>query len=107
MFTRAHLEHDVLNNSEYFPTKFSHEEMSHGHSHGGGCNDECHDHDVPESEGPRDNLYLRIDKDNTVTLNVAGGTKGGAVIKPWHERMSEEVVSIRVSHGEYMTTLNF
>ena len=65
--------------------------MSYNHSHGG-CGDECHDHDIPEAEGPRDNLYLRIDKQNTVALNAENGA-GPEVIKPWHERMDEEVVS--------------
>ena len=66
--------------------------MSHNHSHGhGGCGDECHDHDIPESEGPRDNLFSRIDTENIVALNASGS--GKEVIKPWHERMDEQVVS--------------
>ena len=66
--------------------------MAHDHSHGG-CGDECHDHDIPESEGPRDNIYLHVDKDNIVALNAANG-HGKEVVKAWHERMDEEVASI-------------
>ncbi len=68
--------------------------MSHNHSHGG-CSDECHDHDIPESEGPRDNLYTRIDRDNTVAMNAENGS-GPEIIKPWHERMNEDIVSIGI-----------
>ena len=72
--------------------------MSHPHSHGaGGCSSEGQDHhDVPEAEGHRDNLYTRVDRDNVVALNVENA-KGSVVIKPWHDRMDEEVV--RISHG--------
>ena len=66
--------------------------MARNHSHEG-CGDECHDHGIPESEGPRDNIYLHIDRDNIVALNAANG-QGKAVIKPWHEQMDEEVVSV-------------
>lgn len=62
--------------------------MPHDHSHG--CGSECgHDHDIPESQGHRDNLFLRIDRDNVVALNVANG-KGSEVVKPWHQRMDED-----------------
>ena len=64
--------------------------MSHNHSHEG-CANEGHDHNIPEAEGPRDNLYLRIDKDNTVALNTESG-RGPEVIKPWNDRMGEDVV---------------
>ena len=62
------------------------------HDHGHGCGAECgHDHDIPESQGHRDNLFSRIDRDNVVALNVENG-RGPEVLKPWHERMDENVV---------------
>lgn len=66
--------------------------MAHNHSHGEGCGHEGHDHDIPEDQGQRDNLFTRIDRDNVVALNVEDGS-GPEVIKPWHQRMDEEVVS--------------
>jgi len=61
--------------------------MSHP-SHG--CGEDCHDHDhIPEAQGDRDNLYSRIDRDNIVALNAEG--RPSSVIKPWHERMDEDV----------------
>lgn len=66
--------------------------MVHNHSHGG-CHGESHDHDhdTPEDQGFRDNLYSRIDRQNVVALNVEHGS-GPEVIKPWNERLDEQVV---------------
>ncbi|KAI0084106.1 galactose-binding domain-like protein [Irpex rosettiformis] len=62
--------------------------MPRDHSHG--CGSECNDHDhIPEAQGHRDNLYTRIDRDNIVALNAEG--RASSVIKPWNERMGEEV----------------
>ncbi|KAJ3478527.1 hypothetical protein NLI96_g9689 [Meripilus lineatus] len=65
--------------------------MVHNHSHGG-CHGESHDHDhdTPEDQGFRDNLYSRIDRQNVVALNVEHGS-GPEVIKPWNERLDEQV----------------
>lgn len=67
--------------------------MTHNHSHGH-CNDESHDHDhdTPEDQGFRDNLFSRIDRQNVVALNVDNG-RGPEVIKPWSERLDEQIVS--------------
>ncbi|KAI0077263.1 DUF1000-domain-containing protein [Panus rudis PR-1116 ss-1] len=62
--------------------------MAHDH-----CHDESHEHDhdhVPEGEGPRDNLYAKIDRPNVVALNAESGS-GPEVIKPWNERLNEDV----------------
>lgn len=45
---------------------------------------------IPESEGYRDNLFSRIDRDNVVALNAAEPGKGPEVIKPWDKRLDEE-----------------
>ena len=66
--------------------------MPHDHNHGH-CGDECHDHDIPEAQGHRDNLYTRIDRDNIVALNVENGS-GPEVVKPWDRRLDEEIVSL-------------
>ncbi|KIP10974.1 hypothetical protein PHLGIDRAFT_491700 [Phlebiopsis gigantea 11061_1 CR5-6] len=63
--------------------------MPHEHNHGH-CGEECHDHDIPEAQGHRDNLYTHIDRDNVVALNAENGN-GPEVVKPWHERLDEEV----------------
>lgn len=64
--------------------------MPHDQSHG--CGADCgHDHDIPESQGHRDNLFMRIDRNNVVALNVTDG-EGPEVVKPWHERMNEDIV---------------
>lgn len=73
------------------------QKMPHDHSHGG-CGEEGHDHDIPEAQGHRDNLYTRIDRDNIVALNVQNG-HGPEVVKPWHERMDEGVVSLVTWHA--------
>jgi len=48
-----------------------------------------HDHHGQSDVGPQDNLYTHIDRSNVVALNALGG--GPAVIKPWHERLDEQV----------------
>ncbi|CCM04683.1 uncharacterized protein FIBRA_06869 [Fibroporia radiculosa] len=68
--------------------------MSHDHSHdscGGGSHDHDHHHDIPEDQGYRDNLYTRIDRANVVALNVEAPGKGPEVIKPWNERLDEQI----------------
>ncbi|ETW82957.1 hypothetical protein HETIRDRAFT_416976 [Heterobasidion irregulare TC 32-1] len=69
--------------------------MSHNHNHNhANCSDESHDHDhdhdhsIQES-GPRDNLFIHIDRSNVVALNAIG--EGSAVIKPWNNRLDEEI----------------
>jgi len=69
--------------------------MSHNHNHDhGGCADEGdhhgHDHGIPESQGFRDNLYPYIDRQHVVALNVEN-CSGPEVIKPWTERLDEDV----------------
>lgn len=72
---------------------------NHNHDHSHSCNDESHSHDdhdhdhshSSEATGPQDNLYIHIDRSNVVALNATG--EGKEVIKPWHERLDEEVVS--------------
>jgi hypothetical protein len=54
------------------------------------CNHHNHDHYDPSEVGLQDNLYLHINRSNVVALNALGG--GPEVIKPWHERLDEEVV---------------
>ncbi|KAK0204590.1 PITH domain-containing protein [Desarmillaria ectypa] len=64
------------------------------HHHDAGCGHEAHDHDHGDHDhdtsdtGPNDNLYMHIDRANVVALNATGD--GSEVIKPWHERTSEE-----------------
>ncbi|KAJ7081631.1 PITH domain-containing protein [Mycena belliarum] len=62
------------------------------HQHDAHCSHESSDHDHEHSTttdlGPKDNLFSQIDRDNVVALNASG--LGSTVIKPWHERMSEE-----------------
>lgn len=63
--------------------------MSHHH-----CGDESHDHDhdhPPDISdiGPKDNLYSKIDLDNSVVLNATDDASIRDVIKPWHERLDE------------------
>lgn len=63
------------------------------HDHSQACGDEgghAHDH-IPEAQGHRDNLYARVDRDNVVALNAEGNPS--SIIKPWHERTDEQVVS--------------
>ncbi|KAF8274794.1 hypothetical protein EI94DRAFT_1695901 [Lactarius quietus] len=43
------------------------------------------------NSGPSDNLFAHIDRDNVVALNSVHG--GSEVIKPWDERMDEQVAS--------------
>ncbi|KAI0782267.1 DUF1000-domain-containing protein [Abortiporus biennis] len=62
--------------------------MSHNHNHEG-CSD-GHNHDIPESEGFRDNLFSKIDRQNVVALNVEN-RPGSDVIKPWSDRLDEQV----------------
>ncbi|KAF9067231.1 DUF1000-domain-containing protein [Rhodocollybia butyracea] len=62
--------------------------MPHIHDHS--CSHEDHDHDEEELLGAQDNLYEHIDRDNVVALNADDNCKGPDVIKPWHERMSED-----------------
>ena len=75
--------------------------MPHDHDHGH-CGDECHDHDIPEAQGHRDNLYTRIDRDNVVALNAANGN-GPEVVKPWHDRLDEQVVRYCLGYGAHFS----
>ena len=78
--------------------------MPHDHDHGCGT-EGCHDHDIPEFQGHRDNLFRRIDRDNVIALNAVNG-KGSEVVKPWHERMNEDVVSFdQITHYIWSTYL--
>jgi hypothetical protein len=43
--------------------------------------------------GVQDNLYTKIDHQNVVALNVTNDFEPRQVIKPWHERLDEEIVS--------------
>ena len=82
-------------------------DMSHNHSHGG-CHDESHshdhDHDLPENIGPRDNLFLRIDRANVVAMNAEEPGKGPEVIKPWDKRLDEEIVRYSLICGRSTLT---
>ncbi|TFY83034.1 hypothetical protein EWM64_g979 [Hericium alpestre] len=68
--------------------------MAHNHNHGS-CADENHNHDHDHDHGPlgvagaRENLYVHIDRQNVVALNATG--EGPEVIKPWDERLDEQV----------------
>ncbi|KIJ66801.1 hypothetical protein HYDPIDRAFT_149766 [Hydnomerulius pinastri MD-312] len=62
----------------------------HHHHHDESCGHESHDHDHDAGDvGSNDNLFPHIDRPNVVALNATGN--GFSVIKPWHERTSEEV----------------
>jgi hypothetical protein len=69
--------------------------MPHHDDHGHNCGEHAHDgdhaHDHTSNGGPSDNLFAHIDRDNVVALNSVSG--GSQVIKPWDERMDEQVVS--------------
>ena len=56
---------------------------------------ECHDHSHDQSDdlGPQDNLYTYIDRQNVVALNI-GDYQSSSIIKPWHLRMDESLVSM-------------
>ncbi|KAG7450968.1 DUF1000-domain-containing protein [Guyanagaster necrorhizus] len=64
------------------------------HHHNASCGHESNDHDHDEhihdtsDAGPNDNLFMHIDRANVFALNANGN--GPEVIKPWHERTSEE-----------------
>ena len=60
------------------------------HDHGG--HEHGHDHAHTDTGGHSDNVYVHIDRDNVVALNSIG--EGKQVIKPWDERLDEQVVSI-------------
>ncbi|KAF5392181.1 hypothetical protein D9757_001372 [Collybiopsis confluens] len=69
------------------------------HIHDDHCGHESHEHDHDHdhdssSTGAQDNLYTHIDRDNVVALNANDDCKGSDAIKPWHERTSEDKVSI-------------
>jgi hypothetical protein len=68
--------------------------MSHNHDHGDNCGDHAHSHDHAHTDagGPSDNVFVHIDRDNVVALNSIG--EGKVVIKPWNERLDEQMVSI-------------
>jgi hypothetical protein len=70
--------------------------MSHNHDHDHNCGDHAHGHDHTQghadSGGPSDNVFVHIDRDNVVALNSI--SEGKQVIKPWNERLDEQVVSI-------------
>ncbi|KZT19231.1 DUF1000-domain-containing protein [Neolentinus lepideus HHB14362 ss-1] len=65
------------------------------HHHHDNCGHEAHDHDHDhghghdEPGGPKDNLFIRIDRPNVVALNA--DKEGPEVIKPWDKRLDEEV----------------
>ncbi|KAH8994820.1 DUF1000-domain-containing protein [Lactarius akahatsu] len=69
--------------------------MSHHDNHGHNCgehahgDDRSHSHDHTSTGGPSDNLFAHIDRSNVVALNSDHG--GERVIKPWDERMDEQV----------------
>ncbi|KAI9450140.1 DUF1000-domain-containing protein [Lactarius psammicola] len=67
--------------------------MSHHDNHGHNCGEHAHDddhsHDHTSNGGPSDNLFAHIDRSNVVALNSVHG--GSEVIKPWDERMDEQV----------------
>lgn len=66
----------------------------HHHHHNEGCGHETHDHDHDSGDtGPNDNLFPYIDRTHVVALNATG--PGSSIIKPWHQRMNEEVVRDR------------
>ena len=76
---------------KYF--KLAHMPDNHYH-HNEGCGHESHDHDHDSGDvGPNDNLFQYIDRPHVVALNTTG--PGSSVIKPWHERTSEDVVRDR------------
>jgi len=63
---------------------------NHQHHHNEGCGHESHDHGHDHGDvGSNDNLFPYIDRPNVVALNAIG--LGSSVIKPWHERTSEDV----------------
>jgi hypothetical protein len=66
--------------------------MSHNHHHDHNCGDHAHGHDHTDIGGPSDNMFMHIDRDNVIALNSIG--EGKQVIKPWNERLDEQVVSI-------------
>ncbi len=70
--------------------------MPHHDNHGHNCGEQAHDddhaHDHTNNGGPSDNLFAHIDRANVVALNTVQW--GSEVIKPWNERMDEQVVSI-------------
>ena len=70
--------------------------MSHNHDHDHNCGDHAHGHDHTQGHtddgGPSDNVFVHIDRDNVVALNSI--SEGKQVIKPWNERLDEQVVSI-------------
>jgi len=68
--------------------------MSHNHDNGHNCGDHAHDHDHTQNHnsGPSDNVFVHIDRDNVIALNSTG--EGKLVIKPWDERLDEQVVGI-------------
>lgn len=80
--------------------------MPNDHHHHEGCGHESHDHDHDGGDvGPNDNLFPYIDRPHVVALNGTG--TGSSIIKPWHERMNEQVVRdskvpfILVHSGDY------
>ena len=52
-----------------------------------------HSHDQSDDLGPQDNLYTYIDRQNVVALNI-GDYQSSSIIKPWHLRMDENLVSM-------------
>ncbi|KAH7884580.1 galactose-binding domain-like protein [Phlebopus sp. FC_14] len=63
---------------------------NHHHQHDDPCGHESHEHNHHSGDvGPNDNLFAYIDRPNVVALNAT--SSGSSVIKPWHERTSEEV----------------
>jgi hypothetical protein len=66
--------------------------MSHNHDHGDHAHGHDHEHTHSDTGGHSDNVFMHIDRDNVVALNSIG--EGKQVIKPWNERLDEQVVSI-------------
>lgn len=63
----------------------------HGSCQAEGQSHDGHSHETPLEDIPRSTLYQIIDHDNVVVYNVVDKTK--KVIKPWHQRNDEAVVS--------------
>jgi len=62
---------------------------NHDHSCGEHAHGDDHSHNHTSNGGPSDNLFAHIDRDNVVALNSVDG--GSKVIKPWDERLDEQV----------------
>lgn len=78
------------------------------HQHDDNCGHEAHEHDHDHDAsdlGPQDNLFPVIDRSNVVALNASGD--GPEIIKPWHQRLDEEVVCFDLKAEFYSHLPNF